>query len=198
MNDKAKTRGFGVPDVIDPHHFVVTIPSGNAGDIVIAEHFGVSASSDDPDVLVRCRLKRSTWRLISEEIKRIFNERLREKNIKPSRWSAGDNPIERLLGKELCVLAWAVETASPEFCPAALTAWIGFKPEERWWLFKMVDQTVGDASDVDIGWRKALRIALTESPNQLEAKQKKTNRKKYIDGDLFPLPLFDNQGETKL
>ncbi len=74
---------------------------------------------------------------------------------------------------------------------------IGLKPEERWWLFKMVDQTVGDADDQEIGWRKAIRIAFTESPNQLEATQKKRQRKKYIDGDLFPLPLFDTDGDKK-
>ena len=39
----------------------------------------------------------------------------------------------------------------------------------------MVDQTVGDADDQEIGWRKAIRIAFTESPNQLEATQKKDN-----------------------
>ncbi|MEF2554632.1 DUF3780 domain-containing protein [Aurantimonas sp. A2-1-M11] len=30
-----KTRGFGVPDVVDPHHFVVRIPKGSSGDILI-------------------------------------------------------------------------------------------------------------------------------------------------------------------
>ena len=59
----------------------------------------------------------------------------------------------------------------------------------------MVDQTVGEADDKDIGWRKALRIAFTESPNQLEVSQKNRQRKKHIDGDLFPLPLFDVKDE---
>lgn len=195
MNDVMKTKGFGVPDTIDPHHFIVTIPSGNSGDIIISEHFGVTASNEDNDILMRCRLPRSAWRSISEDVKRIFNDRLREKKLKPSRWSAGENPVERLLGKELCVLAWAIENATEETHAAAVACWIGFKPEERWWLFKMVDQTVGEADDKDIGWRKALRIAFTESPNQLEVSQKKRQRKKHIDGDLFPLPLFDVKDE---
>lgn len=195
MSDAAKTKGFGVPDTIDPHHFIVTVPSGKSGDIIIAEHFGVSASSEDADVLIRCSLSRTAWRSISEDVKRIFNDRLREKKLKPSRWSAGENPVERLLGKELCVLAWAIENAPEETHSAAIASWIGFKPEERWWLFKMVDQTVGEAADKDLGWRKALRIALTESPNQLEVSQKKRQRKYYVDGDLFPLPLFDVKEE---
>lgn len=195
MNNITKTKGFGVPDTIDPHHFIVTIPSGNSGDIVISEHFGISAPSESPEVLVRCKLSRPAWRGISEEAKRVLNDRLREKKFKQSRWSAGENLVERLLGKELCVLAWAVENAPEESYPAAVLNWIGFKPEERWWLFKMVDQTVGEADDKDIGWRKALRIAFTESPNQLEVSQKKRQRKKHIDGDLFPLPLFDVKDE---
>ena len=178
MSNAAKTIGFGVPDTIDPHHFVVTIPSGRSGDIVISEHFGVSASSDDPDVMLRCKLSRTAWKSISDEVKRIFNERLREKKLKSSRWSAGANPVERLLGKELCLLAWAVENAATETHPAAIASWLGLKPEERWWLFKMIDQTVGDADDQEIGWRKAIRIAFTESPNQFEATQKKRQRKK--------------------
>jgi hypothetical protein len=191
MNGAIKTKGFGVPDVVDPHHFVVTIPSGKNGNITIVEHFGVSASNENPDVLVRCRLSRTVWRSISEEVRRVLNDRLREKGLKPSRWVAGENPVERLLGKEVCVLAWAVENAPEETHLAAIACWLGFKPEERWWLFKMVDQTVGDADDGDKGWRKALRIALTESPSQIEASQKKRHRVKYDDGDLFPLPLFD-------
>ncbi len=187
----AKVKGFGVPDTIDPHHFVVSIPSGNGGEITIAEHFGVSATGDAQDVVVRCKLSRIAWHSISDEAKRVLNDRLREKKLKPSRWSAGDNPVERLLGKELCVLAWAVENAPEETHLAAVNAWIAFKPEERWWLFKMVDQTVGDASDGDIGWRKALRIAFTESPKQSEVILKKKHRKKHAAGDLFPLPLFD-------
>lgn len=196
MNDVMKTKGFGVPDTIDPHHFIVTVPSGKNGDIIIAEHFGVSASSEEADVLIRCNLSRPAWRSISEEVKRVFNDRLREKKLQPSRWSAGENPVERLLGKELCVLAWAIENAPEETHPAAVATWIGFKPEERWWLFKMVDQTVGETNDKDIGWRKALRIAFTESPNQLEVSPKKRQRKKYADGDLFPLPLFDLKGDN--
>ena len=38
------TVGFGVPDVTDPHHMVVTIPRGRDEVILVAEHFGVRAN----------------------------------------------------------------------------------------------------------------------------------------------------------
>lgn len=189
-----RTHGFGVPDTVDPHHFVVTVPAGRSGDIVVSEHFGVTASSDEPDVLVRSRLSREAWRGISEQCKRVLNDRLKEKKLKPSRWSAGDNPVERLLGKELCVLAWAVEVAEPDTYPAAAASWAGLKPEERWWLFRMADQGTGTAEDTDIGWRKAIRVAFTESPGPAEIRAKKKKKTKYIEGDLFSLPLFDEKG----
>lgn len=191
-----KTRGFGVPDAVDPHHFVVTIPAGRSGEIAISEHYGVTASSDEPDVVIRCRLSRQAWRGIADECKRVLNDRLKEKKLKTSRWSAGDNPVERLLGKELCVLAWAVEVADPATYSAAIAAWAGLKPEERWWLFRMVDQGTGDAEDSDIGWRKALRVAFTESPSPTEIQNKRKRKPKHIEGDLFPLPLFEaKEGE---
>ena len=191
---KERTRGFGVPDTVDPHHFVVTIPAGRSGDIVISEHYGVTASNDEPDVLIRCRLTRSAWRSIADACKRVLNDRLKEKKLKPSRWSAGDNPVERLLGKEICVLAWAVEAADPQTYPVAAAAWVGLKPEERWWLFRMADQGSGGAEDTDIGWRKAIRVGFTESPGPEEIRAKKKSKKRNIEGDLFSLPLFDEQG----
>lgn len=180
-----RTVGFGVPDVIDPHHFVVRVPSGNAGDIEIIEQFGIAAQ--DSDYLVRCRLSRRAWNGIKEEAMRVLNDRLREKKLKTSRWSAGENKLERLLGREFCLLAWAVEAAHPDSYPAACASWASLKPEERWWLFRMCDNATGTADDKDTGWRKAVRIALTETPGpQAPTKSRKTKRPKP-DIDLFAL-----------
>lgn len=40
--------------------------------------------------------------------------------------------MERLLGKELCVLAWAAETANAEQLPVICSKWAALRPEERW------------------------------------------------------------------
>lgn len=183
-----KTVGFGVPDTVDPHHFIVRVPVGNGGDIEIIENFGIHASSEDDDQFLRCRLSRKAWNGIKEEAKRVLNERLREKNLKPSRWSTGDNKVERLLGREFCLLAWSVEAAKPESYDQACASWSALRPEERWWLFRMCDNAAGSAKDIDIGWRKAVRIAFTETPGPQTSVK---NRKRHVDkleADLFSLP----------
>ena len=44
----------------------------------------------------------------------------------------------RLLGKELCVLAWAAEAATDKETLAVIAQkWSSLRPEERWWLFSM-------------------------------------------------------------
>ena len=52
-------------------------------------------------------LPRSVWSGIAEAARHDFNERLRQRKIATSRWKTGPNLVDRLLGKELCVLAWA-------------------------------------------------------------------------------------------
>ena len=68
------------------------------------------------------------------------------------------------LGKELCVLCWAVEDASPDDIPNALHNWEALAPEERWWLYTMTVATTGQAMQKGVGWRKALRAALADNP----------------------------------
>ncbi len=162
---KPETVGFGCPKGIDPHHFVVEVPPGRTAPVRISEVYGIQGGSRGlPEVVERCCLARSIWNRIAEDLKREFNDRLRAKKMAPSRWTMGLNPVERLLGKELLVLAWAVERAEPERVPNAIRNWLGLRPEERWWLYHITAAATGSAHHTDIGWRKALRYALTENP----------------------------------
>ena len=166
MKDRP-TIGFGCPNEVDPHHFVVEIPAGRTARVVITEHYGIKVGiHGNPEIAERCHLPRQAWTAISEDVKREFNQRLKEKRLPTSRWSIGENKVERLLGKELLVLAWAVEQADIAVIPNAIRNWIGLKPEERWWLYTMTAAATGGLDDVGIGWRKALRYALTENPLQ--------------------------------
>jgi len=163
---KPKTNGFGVPDSIDPHFFCVRIPPGRNDAVEIIENYGIDGGINGrPELILRCRLTRPTWSVIADELKREFNERLKTHKLTTSRWSVGDNVVERLLGKELLVLAWAVESAEADTIPNAIRNWIGLKPEERWWLYAMTAAATGHAENSEIGWRKALRFALTENPS---------------------------------
>ena len=41
-------------------------------------------------------------------------------------------PPTRLLGKELCILAWAIEQMETTKIPVAVRNWLALRPEERW------------------------------------------------------------------
>ena len=106
-----------------------------------------------------------------------FNRRLKKDGLPSGRWKTGVNPLSRLLGKELVILAWAIEDADPALIANALKNWLGLVPEERWWLFTMTNAATGHAvHGRGKGWRKALRFALTENP--------------LTDVHHEPLPIF--------
>lgn len=187
------TEGFGCPTGVDPHHVCVIVPVGRNEPIEIVEKFGIRGGSNGvPDEVVRAELARPKWAEIADHVKRIFNERLKDKGLAAGKWTPGENKLERLLGKELCVLVWAIETAHQDLVPVALKNWAGLKPEERWWLFTMTAAATGEAADKDIGWRKALRFALTENPVK-DVADFRAKRKKPASKETLPksLPLFD-------
>lgn len=194
---KRSTVGFGCPNDVDPHHFVVVIPRGKSEPVLIYEHYGIKAGiRGNPEILERCYIKRSAWSAIAADLKNEFNERLKERELSTSRWTVGENKVERLLGKELLVLAWAVEEANEDSIPNAVRNWIGLKPEERWWLYTMTAAASGRPEDTDLGWRKALRYALTENP--LEERVKRRTVKKRADAELaeqmrLPMPEIDKR-----
>lgn len=166
------TIGFGCPNKRDPHHFVneigphhfvVDIPADRYRPVLITENYGIESTSGE-GLVDRCELPRSTWTALAEEVRAEFNQRLKEKHLAPGRWRIGENKVERLLGKELLVLAWAVEQASCAVVPQALRNWQGLKPEERWWLCTMTAAATGRLNDSGRGWRKALYHILVENP----------------------------------
>lgn len=161
---KHATLGFGVPASSDPHHFKVIIPKANSGKVIISEYLGLQAQRDDYAVVDRVMLERSRWTCIQPEVQRTFNSRLKEHGVKTSSWKIGENVVDRLLGKELCVLAWAVEKMELENIPIAVRNWLALRPEERWWLFGMNAMSTGGIEDGNKGWRIALRHALGDIP----------------------------------
>lgn len=158
--DARPTLGFGVPATSDPHHFKVTVPRSNTAPVQVSEYLGLQALSDEHSVIDRAVLDRARWAAIRAEVQRAFNARLSTHGLKPSAWKAGDNLVDRLLGKELCVLVWAVEHMGMEKIPVAVRNWLALRPEERWWLFSMAASSTGGIGDGDKGWRLALRHAL--------------------------------------
>lgn len=155
-----QTLGFGVPATSDPHHFVVEIPRNNTGKVSIVENLGLQSHDHSQSLIARCVLERPRWTAIRSEVQRAFNVQLKERNLKTSTWKVGANTVDRLLGKELCVLAWAIEGMDFDHIPIAVRNWLALRPEERWWLFGMTAITTGGVNDGGKGWRLALRHAL--------------------------------------
>ena len=171
----AKPIGFGFNPAESQHHFLVTIPKGTDDDkVYVSEHYEWDESDERrelhfalgrEDNKLRVVLPRVKWDGIADELRAAFNQRLRDNGLPTGKWQTGQTPVSRLLGKELVLLAWAIEDADPALIPQALRNWHGLAPEERWWLFTMTNAATGHAlTGRGKGWRKAVRFALTENP----------------------------------
>lgn len=197
--DARPTLGFGVPATSDPHHFKVIVPRSNAAPVQVSEYLGLQALSDEHSVIDRAVLDRARWTAIRAEAQRAFNARLSTHSLKPSAWKAGDNLVDRLLGKELCVLVWAVEHMEMEKIPVAVRNWLALRPEERWWLFGMTAMSTGGIGDGDKGWRLALRHALGDvAQSELlspRARRGAAVRDSAILGERPTLDLFSDGTE---
>lgn len=188
------TLGFGVPATSNPHHFVVEIPRNNSGSVSMVENLGMQTHEQSQSEIPRVLLERSRWTAIRGEVQRAFNVRLKERNLKTSTWKVGENPVDRLLGKELCVLAWAIEGMEFDHIPIAVRNWLALRPEERWWLFGMTAITTGGVNDGAKGWRLALRHALGDVAQNETFKPRAVqipSRDKIKDGETGSLSLFD-------
>jgi hypothetical protein len=186
------TLDFGVPASTDPHCFIVRIPKSNNDLVLISENLGMQSRDHSLNVIERAALERPRWNAVRSEVQRAFNARLKEHHLRVSSWKVGDNLVDRLLGKELCVLAWAVEGMNTENIPIAVRNWLALRPEERWWLFGMSAMNTGGVLDGDKGWRLALRHALGDVAQHEGLKPNVTKRKKKVDTLLNPtLSLFD-------
>lgn len=128
---------------------------------------GLSMNFISPNGTGKVRLSRVRWDMLERYLRIEFNQRLRQSGAtaRSLAWKAGINYVHRLLGKELMVLAWAMEEAEPRQAALAVENWLGLRPEERWWLYTVTNAATGHPeAGRGKGWRKALRFALTENP----------------------------------
>ncbi len=187
--DKYLFTDFGAPDEYGAHIFKVEIPASRSDAVRIIEDFGLKGGDSGlPYEEVRVVLPRKAWSAIAETARKNFNERLKTKKLLTGRWRVGTGKeatkVDRLLGKELCILAWAVENADEDKYPVVCSKWVSLRPEERWWLFSMTAAEAGLAEDGDRGWRKALLYALSDG----KAGEKTVKRRRpVVDEDNLSL-----------
>jgi hypothetical protein len=155
--------------------------------VVIVEDYGYRGLEGGiPQGEDRVVLQRPAWAGIADIARREFNDRLKAAKLTTGRWHTGTNLVDRLLGKELCVLAWAAETADADQVPVICSKWAALRPEERWWLFAMTVAEAGLPEDTQRGWRRALFYALSDG----EKPPSKRKRPRPEEHDILALPLF--------
>ena len=177
-NKTRKPIGLGFLPQEARHGFLIQVPKGSRKDdlINVAEYWGnelneLGERSIDPtstgDPSLRVIIDRARWLALAPAFWDDANRRLRANGLGTNRFVKAPSkpvPVHPSLGKELCILCWAVEEASPDDIPNAIHNWEALAPEERWWLYTMTVATTGQALQKGIGWRKALRAALADNP----------------------------------
>ena len=173
------TVDFGAPADFGAHHFHVLIPPAPREAIEIIEDYGFDGG-DGRRETEECRvvLARELWTQIRDEARRDFNARLKQEKMATGSWGVGKTKLDRFLGRELCVLAWAAEHASPDECGVICQKWVALRPEERWWLYAKTAAEAGEAKHTTRGWRKALYCAFSDGEGmrfqpKVAAKRKK-------------------------
>lgn len=174
-----KPIGLGFIPSEARHGFLIHVPKGSSNSemICISEHrgdgLGELAESESlalpalSDPSLRVLIDRLRWSALAPAFWEEANRRLRANGLPSAKFQknpAKPVPVHPSLGKELCILCWAVEEASPDDIPNAIRNWETLAPEERWWLYTMTVATTGQAMQKGIGWRKALRAALADNP----------------------------------
>jgi len=160
--------GFGFIPLESEHHFLVIIPRGQKDNVIVYERFQWQENEEVQNIdfvydKPKVKISKYKWKQIEDALRIEFNERLKKDGIPVGRWKSGQVPVQRLLGKEMVLLMWAIEDCDPSVIPTAIKNWKGLSPEERWWLFTMTNAATGYIGDKR-GWRKAVRYALTENP----------------------------------
>jgi hypothetical protein len=159
--------GFDCDDYYLEHCYMVRVPRAVTEPVSFFEIFGRRPAATEqewaPEFVLRAVLPREKWDVVSAETRLEFNRRLKAERKRSGKWIVGNNGVQRLLGKELLVLVWAVEQddVKEDRVQVAVRNWLGLKPEERWWLYTMTAAATGYASQKGLGWRGALRHALT-------------------------------------
>jgi hypothetical protein len=187
MSEPITFVDFGAPEKFGAHLFRVEIPASRNESIRIIEDYGYRGLEggiprDEDRVIVT----RAAWSGIADIARREFNDRLKAAKVPAARWHTGTNLVDRLLGKELCVLAWAAETANDNQLPVICSKWAALRPKERWWLFSMTVAEAGLPEDTQRGWRRALFLALSDGEKPPAGRR----RRRPVESDLFSLPLF--------
>ena len=161
-----KAVDFGFEPDQSPYHFVVDTHGENL--VLIVERFvwGEGESPRGQDIRLKVKLDSYRWARVANHVADVFNQRLRRDGMRAATWrQRGETILAPHLGKELTLLAWAIEEAPDGVIQNMLYNWTGLAPEERWWLYTTINATFDHPDHgKDRGWRKAIKIAFADNP----------------------------------
>jgi hypothetical protein len=164
------TLGFGFDPGESPYHFVVIVPRPLTPPVTFEERFAweddAPGAGEFRPPAQKAALPRPVWDQIAPAVRTNFRERLQRAGSRSAEWRVGENLLAPYLGKELVLLAWAVERTTDEAVISHMLAnWLGLMPEERWWLYATVNASFDDPRHgPDHGWRGAIKQAFAENP----------------------------------
>ncbi len=186
------TVDFAAPTEFGRHHFYVEIPTAPREAILIHEDYGFDGDEGCRETS-ECRviLARELWNKIRDDARRDFNTRLKAKKQSTGTWNTGKVKLDRFLGRELCILAWAAEHATTQECAIICQKWLALRPEERWWFYAKTAAEARLAQQTERGWRKALYCALSDGEGIKLTQKIKPKSIKKEDDDILIHNLFD-------
>lgn len=110
---------------------MITITAHRGDDL---DHLGArlvdAPSPGDPSL--RVIINRTRWLALAPAFWEEANRRLRANGLPAAKFQKNPGkpvPVHPSLGKELCILCWAVEDASPDDIPNALRNWKRWPPK---------------------------------------------------------------------
>lgn len=162
----ATARPFGIKRP-GHHGFCLLIPADPLVDVDLVETLSLRS-----EPLTKARIPMRHWLLIDDRVRSGVNARLGALRLPTGSWGYGENHLAVHIGWELAVLLWAIDGATDAQVHTALVNWESLAPEERWWLYHVVN---GSSYRYDLnrdrGWRLALRIALIETATEEDAER---------------------------
>jgi hypothetical protein len=186
------TMDFGAPAEFGLHHFYIEIPSAPRDAVQIFEDYGFDGDESRRET-TECRviLARELWNKIRDDARRDFNNRLKTNKQSTGTWNIGKVKLDRFLGRELCILAWAAEHATVEECSVICQKWLALRPEERWWLYSKTASEARLADQMERGWRKALYCSLSDGASIKLGQKVMPKIKGKKEDEMMMHSLFD-------
>jgi hypothetical protein len=167
--------GFGFDTSAKGYNFLVVVPKEKDGNVSIYECFHWNPKEVTTAELcsrdLKAEIDLSKWNLFAPDVAQVLNERLERDGIPAGAWKSGSRiPVERLCGKELVLLVWAINGYDERSTDSAIRNWRNLSHEERWWMFTMANSIGGGAYESEHGWRKAISYALCDNPTKADEK----------------------------